>query len=344
MPTQMSHRMYAEKLKTKPTVFVLEPYVDCSTKLEHRCDVHNVHYLAAPYKVLSSECCTQSDKICRRARADKPESYIVRKIEEIHGGTINLLDSFTRMDRKHKLQCRCGHVWESNLSNTITHGRGCPKCSTARAANLLRKTTSSYEKEIAVKFPTVRLTSEYGGARHIKSFACTVCEGTWETSVCQGCPHCAYRNTFNSRFEKKEYKLGKRVVQVQGFEDTAIDWLLKNTSRKAKHISVSSEHKIPVILYRYRGRQHKHYPDIMVQKKCGQLLLIEVKSDWTFGLTEADTANEWMQKNRQKIRAALATGYDYRFMVFNTKRELVKLPINWYDMPRNKLRALLGYT
>lgn len=344
MPAQMDNRMYAVKLKTKATVVSIGNYVDCHTKIEHRCTVHDVHYLAAPYKVLSSDCCAPSDKICRRARADKPESYIVRKIKEVHGGSIKLLDSFTRMDRKHRLRCECGHVWESNLSNTITNGRGCPKCSTAKAANLLRKTTSTYEKELAKKFPTVTLMSEYGGARHIKSFLCTVCEGTWETSVCHGCPHCAYRDTFNSRFEKKEYKLGRRIVTVQGFEDAALDWLLKNTSRKAKHITVSSEHKIPVIIYRYQGKDRKHYPDIMVLKTCGEHLLIEVKSEWTFGLLNDGNSAEWLKRNRQKIRAALNAGYDYRFMVFNSKRELVKLPIKWYDIPRTKLRALLGYS
>lgn len=344
MSTKMLPATYVAKVQaTRPSVQVIGSYVDCSTRIEHKCKVHGIHYLDKPYKVLSKECCTDNE-LCLRARADKPEHYILSQLETIHNGTITLLDKFTRMDRKYNLLCRCGNRWQSNLSNTLTHKKGCPKCSSSRAGDILRKTTAQYKRELEVAFPSVKLLSTYTGARDQKKFQCKECDGTWETSTCYGCPHCSYRNSFNSRFEKKPYKLGNRIIEVQGFEGNAIDWLLENTSRKAKHITVSSEHKVPVILYRYRGRDRKHYPDIMVEKACGASLIIEVKSDWTFGLlVDCAQSNEWLKQNRCKAKAALASGYDYRFMVFNGKKERIPLPNNWHELPRNKLRALLGY-
>jgi hypothetical protein len=70
-----------------------------------------------------------------------------------------------------------------------------------------------------------------------------------------------------------------RVVHLQGYEDRAIDWLIKTYG--ADRVLVD-RHNMPIIWYQCRGAAHRYYPDIYVKPEDDMPgVIVEVKSVYT---------------------------------------------------------------
>jgi hypothetical protein len=74
-----------------------------------------------------------------------------------------------------------------------------------------------------------------------------------------------------STYKTKDYKLGKHIVQIQGYENFALDYILSK-GVKPKDIIVGDA--VPLIRY----GKHKHFPDIFIPRLNR---LVEVKSTFT---------------------------------------------------------------
>lgn len=102
------------------------------------------------------------------------------------------------------------------------------------------------------------------------------------------------------------YKLGKRIVEIQGYEPAALDWLKTNTSIKARQIFCGGDTKVPTINYSYLGKECSYHPDIFIPHLN---MLIEVKSVYTYKAAR--------KRNIIKAKACKAQGYNFRFLVMN---------------------------
>lgn len=151
-----------------------------------------------------------------------------------------------------------------------------------------------------------------------------------------GCPHCS-GYTSSGPVQPKEYKLGRRIVNVQGHEDIALDYLTKVLKIKPNKIQVGLDGKVPVIDYYFEGIKRKHYPDIFIPD---QNKIIEVKGTWTFGMEHArDTEpSRTFYKNQEKLKAARKLGFEYEMMVFS-QGNLVELPKYWYNKSWETIKA-----
>lgn len=127
------------------------------------------------------------------------------------------------------------------------------------------------------------------------------------------------RKLLEGRYKFKEVSLGDRVVRVQGFEDRAINHLL-SVGVPPTAIKVGSA--LPTVRYNFEGITDRVYhPDIMLDDGKRKPILIEVKSTWTLRMD--------LPRILAKQKAALASGYDFRFMIMatnggrlNTKAEI----------------------
>jgi transposase len=100
-----------------------------------------------------------------------------------------------------------------------------------------------------------------------------------------------------------------RTVKIQGYENYALDFLLKEYKEK----DIKIHRGCPTIFYSYH-REHREYrPDIFIPKEN---LIIEVKSDWTFKLDK--------NKNLKKKRAVVEKGYNFMFMIFEDQGKNIK--------------------
>lgn len=120
---------------------------------------------------------------------------------------------------------------------------------------LNREDTFKYKKAEIVKAQTKAYLNKYGvrAVSHIP--------GVYEKMV---------RNSF----KHKDYVLPSgKIIQIQGFEHYAIDYLL--TRYKEEDI----KKECPIIPYSYLGKNRQYHPDIFIPKDN---LIIEVKSDYLF--------------------------------------------------------------
>ena len=116
-------------------------------------------------------------------------------------------------------------------------------------------------------------------------------------------------------YKTKYYNLPSgKVIKYQGYENLALDELLKTISENDIYNSKSD---VPSIWYKTDdGIKHRHYVDIFIPT---QHLCIEVKSTWTIKFTKS---NIFLKQN-----AAKELGYKYEIWVYNEKKE----KINCYD-------------
>lgn len=107
----------------------------------------------------------------------------------------------------------------------------------------------------------------------------------------------------------KNYKFPSgKEIKIQGYEDCALDILLKTHDESDIFVNFD----IPNIWYNYKDRKKKYIPDIFIKSKN---LVIEVKSNYTY--------NYDLEKNKSKEKATIESGYNFQFMIFDNKRELV---------------------
>lgn len=113
----------------------------------------------------------------------------------------------------------------------------------------------------------------------------------------------------NWRFERmhiyKDYTLPSgKIVKVQGYENRALDILLKD--HEESDIVVASENIrnfIGNIEYEYNGK-HSYTPDIFIKSENK---IIEVKSSWTYEITKKQTD--------AKGNACIASGFTFQLMI-----------------------------
>jgi hypothetical protein len=110
----------------------------------------------------------------------------------------------------------------------------------------------------------------------------------------------------SSSYMQYPYKLGNRTVSLQGYEGSALNWLLRNTTILPGEIICGDSSLIPSIPYLYRGKRRVYHPDFYVPSRN---LLVEVKS--TYSYTYA------LRMNKAKAKASKAAGYNFKFLVMN---------------------------
>lgn len=107
----------------------------------------------------------------------------------------------------------------------------------------------------------------------------------------------------------KDYKLPSgKIIKLDGFENKAMDILLKNYKEEEIENCLL---KVPAIIYKMDIKR-VYYPDIYIKKENK---IIEVKSNWTFKLDK--------EKNIIKKEACLKAGYKFEFWIFNKDGNLI---------------------
>ena len=113
-------------------------------------------------------------------------------------------------------------------------------------------------------------------------------------------------------YMSKEYSLPSgKIIQIQGYENYAIDELLRNVNEDD---IVNGTKNVPEIWYCDENEmEHRHFVDIFIpsQNRC-----IEVKSTWT---AEKKKDNIFL-----KQEAGKKLGYEYEIWVYNSKGEKVE--------------------
>lgn len=121
------------------------------------------------------------------------------------------------------------------------------------------------------------------------------------------------------RFRRKQYVFPSgNIVKIQGYENYAIDYLLDNSINETNILTSSKNFssKIGKIYYELNGKQHRYFPDIVVEKD-NEYVIYEVKSDYTY------KAGQINDEINLKMEACNRLGYNAVLLVFNSNGEML---------------------
>ena len=127
-----------------------------------------------------------------------------------------------------------------------------------------------------------------------------------------GAEYPCQNNEIFQKQQKRKWKIYKfpsgKEVKIQGYENYALDKLLEIYDEN----DICLNFDIPNFWYSYNGSRKKYIPDIFIKSKN---LVIEVKSDYTYKYD--------LDRNKSKENAVLENGYNFQFMIFNNRKELL---------------------
>lgn len=229
---------------------------------------------------------------------------------------------------------KCLNVWKGSPRDIIHHGSGCPKCSISNINRHLRLTPKEYRVKLRATNSSLRPLEDYVNQKTKLLHKCCVCKSLRKYNANNllnghGCFFCAK----DAAFKKRRVQLGKRVVQVQGYEDYAIDYLIQQGINQEK-LLVSVKEGKPHIEYTYFGKKHLYLPDFYYTPKNR---IIEVKGLYTLGLTRKEHWN----KTVAKAKACVEQGYDFSLLLFD-KGMYLKVPKDWYNLKWAEAKRLFN--
>lgn len=201
---------------------------------------------------------------------------------DIKNRNIKLLSWEDKFNAIARFKClSCGHKWKTSAGN-VRKGSGCRNCYfESQRGPLPEKKRKAYR----AKFEATMLR-RYGVKNALES------------------PVFFKKNQMSS-YKRYDYSLGNRIVQVQGYEPYALDYLIKDKNISPNKIVVDIVN-IPSIKYELNGKIKTYHPDIYIPSRN---LLIEVKSWYTYKCSQ--------KKNTAKKIAAKSAGYKFKFLIMN---------------------------
>lgn len=109
----------------------------------------------------------------------------------------------------------------------------------------------------------------------------------------------------NGKIYKKYTLPSGKIVNIQGFENKALDILLEKYQEHDICIGTSEINKIDSFFYNdLSGKTHRYFPDFYIKSENK---IIEVKSAWTYNIN--------FNINQLKMQCCLNKKYNFEFMI-----------------------------
>lgn len=111
----------------------------------------------------------------------------------------------------------------------------------------------------------------------------------------------------NGKIYKKYTLPSGKIVNIQGYENKALDILLKKYKEDDIYIGISEINRIDSFFYNdLLGKAHRYFPDFYIKSENK---IIEVKSSWTYNIN--------FDINQSKMQCCLNKKYNFEFMIIN---------------------------
>lgn len=305
-------------------------------RLKHRCLVCKSEFLALKSTVVAGSGCPSCNGRIQPVTKKRYTDETFRQALLTTQPKLELKTAFMGLGITSKFKCCIHGTFERNAGYALK--KGCPSCikECVRAGKQLSKDTcqSRINERHGDK---IRLLGQYVGCTNNRKyrFKCYVCFNTWKAQLHAvmggtGCPHCANQRKAKAGFRVKEFERDGVKFRVQGWEYQAICWILEHKPTiRAADILTESSSKVPVIRYKFGRRFKNYYPDIFIPRLN---IIVEVKSNYTLGLTGTKRSAKMWRQNQAKAKATIAAGFRYRLLVMREDGTRIFLPTGWYNM------------
>lgn len=232
----MSKKYTKESLQNKLLdmgfdITVIGEYINYNTKIEFKCNKHNIRYFQRPIDITSRGRCGCKKCISETLSKSKRLSHdeFIKRLYEINPN-IELLSTYKNMHTK--VRCRCkidGYEWEVLPTNLVDKRCGCLICNKAKVVtgyNDIATTNPEYLDMIVDK--------NYAYANSVHShektlFKCPICKSEFTTTMSsvyyQGlsCPACSDGFSYPN---KLMYNLLKNC-NIDFIREFSSDWTCK---------------------------------------------------------------------------------------------------------------------
>jgi hypothetical protein len=268
----------------------------------------------------------------RNGREVVPESISKDRLHAKWGDSLKLVGPYRGVHGRTDFRCMgCGNVFSSNFYERLKAGYPCKKCMGKEQGKGRRLTHTEFMDKMKERLTllNIKVLGKYVKSQVGILVRCRRCSHEWSPRPNNllhsdaGCPQCASYGSFRSDFQTVQ--LGTRKVRVQGYEPQALDWML-GKGVNPKEIHVFTEGRIPKISYVFKRKKRTYHPDILYGKN-----IVEVKSIWTL--------LNWLDVNKEKAKAVIQSGYDYRMIVVGS--QTVCLPTEWLKWNAKRIKDYL---
>ena len=248
------------------------------------CGATNIRY--AYYLKQGFTCrCKSGAKIAKASRLTKKE--FIRLVPK----TVRVLGKYVMLNARIKSRClTCRIIWYPWARN-LAKGHQC-RCvgKDLNRATCLEK----YGVEYALQAKSVRvkirrtMNKKYGVAHALQNKE-------------------LFDKNLRTAYRYKKYKLGSRIVRVQGYEPLALEYLTRKKHIHPNMLKCGIGSKaLPSIPYEYGGKLRVYHPDIF---NPSTNTIYEVKGEYTYRCD--------LLRNRAKRKACKNQGYRFIFLVMN---------------------------
>lgn len=207
-----SHEQYVQELSViNPNIEVLEPYINYSTKIFHRCRIDDYIWKVSPTSILKNGCpkCSSVAKVthedyCKRLKIINPN---IKPIEHYVNMKTNIL---------HKCKID-GYEWNLKPLNAIK-GRGCPVCSNKiiiEGYNDFQSTHPNIAKDWNWELNKIKPTEIASGSNKDVWWTCPICNHNYKAKISNRvyndlqCPQCCIVHKKSIRELKVYYYIKK---------------------------------------------------------------------------------------------------------------------------------------
>ena len=131
-----SHDVFVEEVHNiNPNISVIGTYVNCSTKIEFKCE--NGHlWFATPDTIRAGHSCPICFNERRGKQQLKTHEQFIADLFDVNPD-IKILGKYEKSDKK--IECKnikCGHEWLTTPSMLLS-GYGCPRCCTSKGEKII---------------------------------------------------------------------------------------------------------------------------------------------------------------------------------------------------------------
>lgn len=139
----------------------------------------------------------------------------------------------------------------------------------------------------------------------------------------------------SGKYKQRTVMLEGRRLLLQGYEPIALKYLLAS-GFKASDLRFECE-SVPIVRYKYGGKQRDYYPDIYCVSKR---LIIEVKSEHTLGLLS--NTKRGFSMTCAKAIACHKQGFKFCLLLMRKDGSRIWLPRNWAYMQKQELISAIN--
>lgn len=326
---KLTHKEYVTALRGKGiSLTPLDTYNGRDSRLRFKCPKNHVSIIRAG--MLLNPTVIVGCRACRYAEKRKSLPQYEKDLKLAYGGDIAVIGKvYTNAMTKITHQCtRCKHTWDVTPNDILSRKSPCKFCDGKHL------TETKVRERLSVN-PKVKFISYVGG--DMVTVRCVDCNHLWNalltnlTANLTGCYNCS-RDSYN-RYKKKEVKIGRRVLTLQGYEEYAVRWLLKFEDLKLKELAFTPAEGKPIVKYKFGKDTKRYFPDFYIPRTN---TIIEVKSEYTLGITHK-SPTRCLMLVKAKARACIREGYEFRLMLMCNDGSLIPLPTDWISKTKRDL-------